>query len=116
MSTEKAVSFVSSDERMENKEMMMIRKLLAMTAVLAVASPAFAEEAAGAASGQWATVAKAIALAIAILGGTFGQGRVASAALEGMARNPQANLQTPMILGLALVESLVLMAFLNLFF
>ncbi len=96
----------------------MIRKVLAMIAVLAVASPAFAEEAAaGATTGAgWATVAKAIALAIAILGGTFGQGRIASAALEGMARNPQANLQTPMILGLALVESLVLMAFLNLFF
>ncbi len=96
--------------------MKMIRKMLPMIAVLAVvAAPAFAAEGAAPTS-EWATVAKAIGLAIAVLGGAFGQGRIASAALEGMARNPQANLQTPMILGLALVESLVLMAFLNLFF
>jgi F-type H+-transporting ATPase subunit c len=95
----------------------MIRSILSMMAILAVSSPAFAEEAAAAAySGDTLKVAKAIALAVAIFGGTFAQGRVASAALEGMARNPQASLQTPMILGLALVESLVLMAFLNLFF
>ena len=95
----------------------MIRNLFVMFAVLVSSVPAFAaEEASYAASGEMLKVAKAIALAVAIFGGTFSQGRVASAALEGMARNPQANLQTPMILGLALVESLVLMAFLNLFF
>jgi F0F1-type ATP synthase membrane subunit c/vacuolar-type H+-ATPase subunit K len=42
------------------------------------------------------------------------QGRAAAAALEGISRNPGAapRIQTPMILGLALIESLVLFAFL----
>jgi len=54
----------------------------------------------------------AIALGIGIVGmaGAFGQSRTASAALEGIARNPQASdkLFVPMILGLAFIESLVL--------
>jgi F-type H+-transporting ATPase subunit c len=43
----------------------------------------------------------------------MGQGRAAAAALEGISRNPGAapRIQTPMILGLALIESLVLFAF-----
>ena len=40
----------------------------------------------------------------------LGQGKTAAAALEGMARNPQANLLVPMIIGLALIESLVIYA------
>ncbi len=57
--------------------------------------------------------AAAFAIAIAALGGTLGQGRATSAALEGIARQPSAapRIQTPMILGLALIESLVLFAF-----
>ena len=40
----------------------------------------------------------------------MGQGRTASTALDGIARNPGAagKLFTPMILGLALIESLVI--------
>lgn len=51
-----------------------------------------------------------VAIAIAVLGGALGQGRAAAAALEGISRNPSAagRIQTPMILGLALIESLVL--------
>ncbi len=54
-----------------------------------------------------------LAVGLAALGGGFGQGRTASAALEGMARNPQAagNLQTPMVLGLVFTETLTLFAF-----
>jgi F-type H+-transporting ATPase subunit c len=49
---------------------------------------------------------------MAVLGGALAQGRAAAAALEGISRNPGAasRIQTPMILGLALIESLVLMA------
>lgn len=49
-------------------------------------------------------------IAIAAFGGALGQGRAASAALEGIARNPGASdkLFTPMILALALIESLVI--------
>ena|SRR6478752_1227628 len=62
------------------------------------------------------SVAKAwaagIAIGLAALGGALGQGRTAAAALEGIARNPNASdkLFTPMILGLALIESLVIYA------
>lgn len=54
-----------------------------------------------------------LAIGAAALGGALGQGRTASAALEGIARQPSAaaRIQTPMILGLALIESLVLFAF-----
>jgi F-type H+-transporting ATPase subunit c len=54
-----------------------------------------------------------LAIGLGVLGGTLGQGRAAAAALEGISRNPGAapRIQTPMILGLALIESLVLFAF-----
>lgn len=56
----------------------------------------------------------AIMMGLAVLGGTFSQGRAASAALEGIARNPAVSgkLLVPLILSLALIESLVLFAFL----
>ena len=56
----------------------------------------------------------AIGLGIAAAGGALGQGRTAAAALEGIARNPGASdkIFTPMILGLALIESLVIYALL----
>ena len=54
-----------------------------------------------------------VGLGVAVLGGGTGQGKAAAAALEGISRNPGAagRIQTPMILGLALIESLVLFAF-----
>ena len=59
-------------------------------------------------------VAAGFAIGVAVLGGALAQGRAVSAALEGISRNPGAapRIQTPMILGLALIESLVLFAFL----
>ncbi len=53
-----------------------------------------------------------LAIAIAAFGGALGQSRAASAALEGIARNPGAagKVQTPMIIALALIESLVIYA------
>ena len=49
-------------------------------------------------------------IALAAFGGALSQGRTASTALDGIARNPGAadKLFTPMILGLALIESLVI--------
>ena len=54
----------------------------------------------------------AIVLGVAALGGALAQGKTAAAALEGIARNPgaQSKIQTPMIIGLALIESLVIYA------
>ncbi len=77
---------------------------------------AFAQEATAAATGTsagWIGLGAGIAIGIAALGGTMGQGRAAAAALDGIARNPaaQPKILTPMILGLALIETLVLFAF-----
>jgi F-type H+-transporting ATPase subunit c len=61
----------------------------------------------------WAAIGAGMSIGLAVLGGALGQGRAAAAALEGISRNPgaAARIQTPMILGLALIESLVLLAF-----
>ena len=86
-----------------------------------VSSSAFAAEEVGAnmfTVKSWAVIGAAIAIGLAVLGGTLSQGRAAAAALEGIARNPGAasRIQTPMILGLALIESLVLLAWVLAFF
>lgn len=49
-------------------------------------------------------------LALAALAGAFSQSKAVAAALEGMARQPEAagQLQTAMIIGLAFIESLVI--------
>lgn len=97
--------------------------LLTASVVTLLSSSAFAQEGAGAAANQFnaqamAALGAGIAIGLAVLGGGMGQGRAAAAALEGISRNPgaAARIQTPMILGLALIESLVLFAFLIAFF
>jgi len=62
---------------------------------------------------KYLAIGAAIAIGVAALGGALGQGRAAASALDGIARNPQAagKIFTPMIIGLALTESLVLLAF-----
>ena len=85
-----------------------------------LSSSAFAQgegEASGAAQAM-AALGAGIAIGLAVLGGGLGQARAAAAALEGISRNPgaAAKIQTPMILALALIESLVLFAFLIAFF
>ena len=98
---------------------------LSFLATALLALPAFAQEelkkqveaaSVGAIGGtEFSVVALAAGLAIglAAFGGSLGQGRAAAAALEGIARNPGAasKIQGPMILGLALIESLVIYAF-----
>lgn len=80
-------------------------------AMLFVSNPAFAEGTA-AATGDGGSIALAAGLAIglAAFGGALGQGNTAKAAMEAMGRNPNANLQTPMIIAMALTESLVIFA------
>lgn len=98
---------------------MLDKKKLAIATSLVTAllsSSAFAQEG-GAANGfnvqSMAALGAGVAIALAALGGALGQGRATAAALEGISRNPGAapRIQTPMILGLALIESLVLFAF-----
>lgn len=57
-------------------------------------------------------IAMALAIGLAALGGGLGQGRAVAAALEGICRNPGSadKVFTPMLLGLAFIESLVIFA------
>ena len=66
---------------------------------------------------KYRALAAGIGFAIAVFGGALGQSRIGAAACEGAARNPGAagRIQTMMILGLALIESLVLFALLVIF-
>ena len=56
-------------------------------------------------------------LPLAVLSAAMAQGRTASTALEGIARQPEAagRIQTAMIIGLGLIESLVLYALIMFF-
>ncbi len=80
---------------------------------LFAALPAFAEEAAAGGGNGMSMLAAGLGIAIAAFGGALGQSGAAKAALEGIARNPAAadKLFTPLILSLALIESLVLYSF-----
>lgn len=92
----------------------MFQKAALVMAALFAAAPAFAQDAAhtaGNADGMKA-IAAALAISVAAFGGALGQGRATATALEGIARNPAADSKifTPMIVGLALIESLVIYA------
>ena len=95
-----------------------MKKITLMLTVLLAAVGAQAQEAVHAATATadhgMLAIGAAIAISVAVLGGTLAQGKAASAALEGISRNPSATdkMFTPMILSLALIESLVILAFL----
>jgi F-type H+-transporting ATPase subunit c len=101
----------------------MSRTLKVLSALLLGAVSLLASSAAFAADGDAGgggsrelglAIGAGLAIGLAALGGGLGQGRAASAALEGIARNPQASgkIFTPMIIALALTESLVLLSWL----
>jgi F-type H+-transporting ATPase subunit c len=76
---------------------------------------AFAQEAAGRGG---IGVGAGLAIGLAVIGAAIGQGMAAANAVGGIARNPGAAgaVFTPMIIGLALIESLALFAFVIAFF
>ena len=87
-------------------------------AIPVLAQPATAaNEAAANSSAGLKAIAAGVGFAIAVFGGALGQSKIGAAACEGAARNPGAagRIQTMMILGLALIESLVLFALLIVF-
>ena len=89
-----------------------------MAAIPVLAQPAgAANEAAASSSVGLKALAACVGFAIAVFGGAIGQSKIGAAACEGAARNPGAagRIQTMMILGLALIESLVLFALLIVF-
>src|SRR5712672_892982 len=61
---------------------------------------------------RWGVLAAAFVLGIAAAAGAIGQGRAIAASVEGIARNPGAAgaIRLSMIIGLALIESLVIYA------
>ena len=91
------------------------RSLLALvTVAVATAVPSFAFAADGIAPGDqgWVALSAGLAIGLAAFGCGIGQGVAAFGALQGIARNPSAagKIQTPMIIGLALIESLCIYA------
>jgi F-type H+-transporting ATPase subunit c len=85
--------------------------LLASPAAFAQTSPA------GAGGTNWVAMSAAFGMALAAFGGALAQSRVASAACEGMARNPGASgaIRAAMILGLVFIETLALLTLVIIF-
>jgi F-type H+-transporting ATPase subunit c len=84
--------------------------LLVLVALSAFAMPAFAQQPGDAHPTNWVAIASGFPMALAVALAALGQGKVASAACEALARNPAARpgIQLTLILGLAFIESLVL--------
>lgn len=99
----------------------LIRLGASLMTVLLAAIPAFAQ---GGTAAQSTPEASALKIGLGVIGAVIGfgicaglcgigQGRVAAAACEGMARNPGAynRVQTALILGLAFIETMMIFTF-----
>ncbi len=102
---------------MYNRKVKTLLMLASGLLIMGLSAVAFAqpEAAAAVADNDWkgmVALAAGLGIGIAAFGGALAQGRAAATALDGIARNPGAagKLFTPMILGLALIESLVIYA------
>jgi F-type H+-transporting ATPase subunit c len=101
---------------MANHTIKKISSILSFLVVLCFAGVAFAQgnerDMLVADDAGLIAIAAAFGLGIAALGGALGQGKAAATALDGIARNPGAadKIRGPMILALALIESLVIYA------
>jgi F-type H+-transporting ATPase subunit c len=105
---------------MKSRRVLMIG-MIAMFLLAVMALPAMAQ---GSAAGappvkaaenlSYGILGAAFAIGVAAAGGAIGQGKAVAAACSAMARNPGAapNVRFALILGLALIESLVLYALL----
>ena len=90
--------------------------VLMLTVVMVLAPAAFAQGAAPEkppVNPTTLAIAVGFGVALAAFGGGLGQGRIAAAACEGIARNPGATggVRAAMILGLVFVETLTLFTF-----
>src|SRR5260370_33619747 len=88
-----------------------------MAAITAVAQPATTAAESAVSYKGYVAISAGSGFAIAVFGAALGPSRIGAAACEGAARNPGAagRIHTMMILGLALIESLVLFALLIVF-
>ena len=91
-----------------------MRRILMLAVLAVVGAPALAHAADAAAGGGWvgpfAVIAAGVGMAIAAGLCGLGQGRAVASAVDAMARQPgaAARIQTAMIIGLALIESLAI--------
>ena len=98
------------------KKLILMLVIMALTSVSAFAQapvdPAYNHPQAGVV--RWGVIGAAFLLGIAAAAGAIGQSRAIAASVEGIARNPSAGaaIRTAMIIGLALIESLVIYALL----
>jgi len=89
--------------------------VLLVLVMLVSAVSVFAQAQTGTGGNALINITNPLAVAIAASFGALGDGRAIAAACEGTARNPSAGgrIFTMMILGLALIETLVLFTFLT---
>ena len=94
-----------------------LQYLFMTLAVILLATPAFAQDAAGGAASQWVPLAAGLGMALASGLCGLGQGRATASATEALARNPGARpgIFIFLILGLAFIESLALFTFVIIF-
>jgi F-type H+-transporting ATPase subunit c len=105
---------------MQSRNMKFLLMIATGLVVMGISTLAFAQagteavDVARAGTTGWIALAAGLAIGLAAIGGTLGQGRAAASMLDGIARNPGAadKMFTPFILGLALMESLVIFALL----
>ena len=94
------------------------KRVLITIFTLGIAFPTLAADGSAQASAMWiyfgVAIACGFAIGVAALGTGLSMGNVINAALTGIARNPEAagKIQTNMIIGLALIESLCIYALL----
>jgi F-type H+-transporting ATPase subunit c len=97
-----------------NRKIIMMFVVLALVAVSSFAQTTPYQPLTGATQTgvRWGLVSAAFVLGIAAAAGAIGQGRAIAASVEGIARNPGAApaIRLAMIIGLALIESLVIYA------
>lgn len=86
--------------------------LAGLAAMAVLCSPALALAQDGGSSSMM-PIGVGITMGIAALGGTLGQGKAICSGLDAIGRNPSASgkVFTPMLVGLAFVESLVILSF-----
>ena len=90
----------------------MKKTVLFITALALMAPAVLAQDAATGGGVKWGVISAAFVLGIAAAAGAIGQSRAIVAACDGIARNPGAAgaIRLAMIIGLALIESLVIYA------
>jgi len=95
-----------------NKKLIMMFVVAMLIAVSVFAQPATTTTTTTEPGVRWGLVSAAFVLGIAAGAGAIGQARAIASSVEGIARNPSAApaIRLAMIIGLALIESLVIYA------